>query len=373
MYKWKIRLENHTHRDELITCFYFEKDEELTKELRTSLTLNWSATFRCWYMKTSLFKLPQLLTICRGRIWVDYSQVTKVRSVVESKTSSIKKEISPAIKEEIDRLRDWMRTKRYSINTINTYCDALVVFFRYIEFSGKEVPTSTIMISFQKEYILGRGLSYAYQNQAINAVRLYYKKMRGIELEIGVLERPKRSLRLPHVLDKTEVRNLLGSLKNKKHKTMLSLIYACGLRSGELLNIKPEDISIDGTVLLVRQGKGSKDCMVPISPKVKEMIDDYLAEYKPVNYLFEGVLSGNKYDERSLQMVLKKAVAQAGIKKDVTLHWLRHSYATHLLEGGTDLRYIQTLLGHSSSKTTEIYTHVSKLMLQRIVSPIETL
>jgi site-specific recombinase XerD len=373
MYNWKIRLENTAHRGEWITCFYFDKDEALTKELRKSLTLKWSATHCCWYMKASVFKLSELLTICRGRIWVDYSQITKEGRVVESKSSIIKKEIAPAIIEATDRLRDWMLTKRYSTNTINTYCDALVVFFRYIEFSGKEVPTPTIMISFQKEYILGRGLSYAYQNQAINAVRLYYKKMRGIELETGVLERPKRSLRLPHVLDKTEVSSILTSLKNTKHRAMLALIYGCGLRCGELLQLRLTDISKDGQQLFVVQGKGFKDRMLPLSGKLYELLTIYISEYRPQTYLFEGTAKGNAYDSRSLQKVLKLALKASGINKPVTLHWLRHSYATHLLESGTDLRYIQTLLGHSSSKTTEIYTHVSKTMLQRIISPFDTL
>ena len=154
---------------------------------------------------------------------------------------------------------------------------------------------------------------------------------------------------------------------------MLSLIYSCGLRCGELLRLKPENIASKRGLIIIKQAMGRKNRIVPLSPKVLVLLREYYNSYKPVNWLFEGQVIGNMYDERSLQLVLKQSVSKANIKKPVTLHWLRHSYATHLLEAGTDLRYIQELLGHSSSKTTEIYTHVSNKELQRIVSPFDTL
>ena len=154
---------------------------------------------------------------------------------------------------------------------------------------------------------------------------------------------------------------------------MLSLIYACGLRRSELLNLTLKDILSDRNLLFIRQSKGKKDRLVPISLKMIDMLRDYYKAYKPKTWLFEGQISNTKYSEKSLENVLKQSLVKAKISKNVSLHWLRHSYATHLLESGTDLRYIQELLGHSSSRTTEIYTHVSSRNLQQIRSPFDDL
>jgi integrase/recombinase XerD len=174
-------------------------------------------------------------------------------------------------------------------------------------------------------------------------------------------------------LSKSEVKKILGILKNIKHRAMLSTIYGCGLRRGELLNLKPADIDSDRGLLVIRNGKGNRDRIVPISTKNIELLRVYFRLYRPKVWLFEGVTQGIQYDERSLQQVLKKAIMLAGIKKPVTLHWLRHSYATHLHESGVDIRYIQEILGHRSTRTTEIYTHVSTRSIQLIRSPLDDL
>jgi integrase/recombinase XerD len=154
---------------------------------------------------------------------------------------------------------------------------------------------------------------------------------------------------------------------------MLSLIYSCGLRCGELLALKPEHIDSKRGIVLIKQGKGKKDRIAPLSVKIVAILRNYYTLYKPKIYLFEGQEIGKPYDNRTLQQVLKQALVKAKISKPVTLHWLRHSYATHLLENGTDLRYIQEILGHKSSKTTEIYTHVSTKSVQKIISPFDSL
>ncbi len=156
-----------------------------------------------------------------------------------------------------------------------------------------------------------------------------------------------------------EVASILTACTNKKHKAILSLIYACGLRRGELLHLKPTDIDAKRGVLVINQAKGRRDRMVPVPAKMIENLRDYYRLYKPKLYLFEGWKAGEPYSAASLQQVLKINAGKAGIKKVVSLHMLRHSYATHLLENGTDLRYIQELLGHESSKTTEDYTHIT--------------
>jgi integrase/recombinase XerD len=154
---------------------------------------------------------------------------------------------------------------------------------------------------------------------------------------------------------------------------MLCLIYSCGLRRSELLNLKPNEIDSKRNIVLIKQAKGKKDRIVPLSAKILELLRKYYVIYRPKHFLFEGSLPGAPYSEKSLQSVLKQALQKAKIEKPVTLHWPRHSYATHLLENGTDLRYIQELLGHSSSRTTEIYTHVSTKNLQQIRSPFDDL
>ena len=187
------------------------------------------------------------------------------------------------------------------------------------------------------------------------------------------MQRPRREHKLPNVLSKEEVKAIIEALTNTKHRTMLSLIYACGLRRSELLNLKIGDVDSKRYMLIIRNSKGYKDRQVPISDKTIEMLREYYKMYKPKIGLFEGQKIAEKYSERSLEQILKKVLLKARIAKPVTLHWLRHSYATHLLESGTDLRYIQELLGHKSSKTTEIYTHVSQKSLQNIKSPFDDL
>ena len=207
----------------------------------------------------------------------------------------------------------------------------------------------------------------------INALKLFYRNRFNRVMDLENIQRPKREKRLPNVLSKAEIKAIIEAPVNLKHRAMLSLMYACGLRRSELLNLSLKDVLSDRNLLFIRQSKGKKDRLVPISDKVIDMLREYYKAYKPKTWLFEGQFSNTKYSEMSLAKVLKQSVAKAKIHKNVSLHWLRHSYATHLLESGTDLRYIQELLGHSSSRTTEIYTHVSTRNLQQIRSPFDDL
>lgn len=269
--------------------------------------------------------------------------------------------------------KNYMNYRRYSQNTIKTYSDALDVFFRFFQNKTIEDLTKEDLFHFNSEYILKKNLSASYQNQVINAIKLFYRNRFNRSMEVDYIQRPRREKRLPNVLSKDEVKSILESPTNLKHRAMLSLIYACGLRRSELLNLTLKDILSDRNLLFIRQSKGKKDRVVPISSKLIDLLRDYYKAYKPKIWLFEGQLPGEKYSERSIQLVLNQAVTKAKINKPVSLHWLRHSYATHLLESGTDLRYIQELLGHSSSRTTEIYTHVSTKSLQQIRSPFDDL
>jgi integrase/recombinase XerD len=269
--------------------------------------------------------------------------------------------------------KNYMNYRRYSQNTIKTYSDALDVFFRFFQNKTIESLTKEDLIQFNTEYILKKNLSSSYQNQVINAIKLFYRNRFNRSMEVDYIQRPRREKRLPNVLSKNEVKTILESPTNIKHRAMLSLIYACGLRRSELLNLTLKDILSDRNLLFIQQSKGKKDRVVPIGNKLIEMLRDYYKAFKPKTWLFEGQFPSTKYSEKSLENVLKQSLTKTKISKKVSLHWLRHSYATHLLENGTDLRYIQELLGHSSSRTTEIYTHVSTLNLQQIRSPFDDL
>ena len=269
--------------------------------------------------------------------------------------------------------KNYLNYRRYSQNTVKTYSDALEVFFRFFNDKPPENINIDDLIQFNTEYILMKKLSASYQNQLINAIKLFYRNRFNRTMEVDIIQRPRRENRLPNVLSKDEVKSILEAPNNLKHRAMLSLIYACGLRRSELLNLTLKDILSDRGLLFIRQSKGQKDRVVPISIKLIEMLRDYYKAFKPKMWLFEGQLPGEKYSDRSIQLVLNQAVTKAKINKPVSLHWLRHSYATHLLESGTDLRYIQELLGHASSRTTEIYTHVSTKNLQQIRSPFDDL
>ena len=224
------------------------------------------------------------------------------------------------------------------------------------------------------DYLAGRvavGISEAYQNLLINAIKSYYEQVEGLPHQYYEVPRPKRPLQNPKLLAKEEVKVLLQGTYNLKHRAMLMLAYGLGLRLGEALALTPADIDAKRMALCVRGSKGKKDRNLPLPEMVLLLLREQFRQYRPTTFLFEVVQSGEPYSARSLQQVVKQAAERAGIRRPISLHMLRHSYATHLLEGGTDIRMIQDLLGHASIKTTEIYTHVAQRT--RIASPLDDL
>lgn len=266
-----------------------------------------------------------------------------------------------------------LKSARYSENTIKSYTEALRVFLKFNNDKLISEITERDVVNFNNDYIIKNKLSISWQNQAINAIKHYLRMQDDRKLSPDLISRPRREKTLPNILSKEEVKSILEALYNNKHRMMLTLIYACGLRRSELLKLKMGDIDKDRGVMIIRQAKGKKDRIVPISEKLLDMLREYYKQYRPVNWLFEGQMKGEPYDERSLASAFKKALKASGVGKPASLHWLRHSYATHLMESGTDLRFIQELLGHKSSKTTEIYTHVSTRSIQHIKSPFDDL
>ena len=339
-----------SHNGEKRIAVYFEINQLLINRIKKLDGSRWSQTKKVWHLPNT----------------EEYRNQFQI--IIPKKKSPNDEGI-----QALTQFKQWLRSKRYSENTILTYCDGLKTFLVYYNHKSIESITNEDVILFNNNHILKNNFSASYQNQIINAIKLYFKTIRETNIDIEKIHRPKRAKSLPNVLSKEEVKAILESPTNVKHKVMLSLIYSCGLRCGELLALKPVNIDSKRNIILLKNSKGKKDRIAPLSPKILALLREYYKMYKPISYLFEGSIKGNPYDDRSLQQVLKTAVQKAGITKPVTLHWLRHSYATHLLESGTDLRYIQELLGHNSSKTTEIYTHVSTKNIQQIKSPFDDL
>ncbi|MBS1509066.1 MAG: tyrosine-type recombinase/integrase [Bacteroidetes bacterium] len=215
-------------------------------------------------------------------------------------------------------------------------------------------------------------VSHATQNQAINAIKFYLERVKKEERKVYYVERPRPVRTLPTVLSEEEVAAMLRCTTNLKHRSILCLLYSAGLRRGELLALTPADIDHARNVIYVRCGKGMKDRVTLLSQVAYALLLTYVAHYRPKKFLFEGG-EGVPYSERSINSIVKRAARLAGIKKNVSPHTLRHSFATHLLESGTDLRYIQELLGHESSKTTERYAHVTTKGFGKLVSPLDNL
>jgi site-specific recombinase XerD len=316
-----------------------------------------------------------LYNILRRKNWyVNYSAITSQKN----KTQKIKGEI-PNIKlptllevkqKELEKFKKWMLQKRLSINTVNTYFEVTSFFLRYAQLKQKPI-TVRLVEQFNYDFIVKPNKSISYQNQCINGIKKYLDYIE-VSLSNFTIERPKKPKKLPEVLSDIEVKNVLDSITNLKHKTLLSLIYSAGLRIGEALQLRVTDIDSKRMLIHIKSGKGKKDRYTLLSPKFLELLRLYYKTYKPKDYLFEGQ-SGNLYSTSSAQNILKKAANKANITKPVTLHTLRHSFATHLLENGTDIRYIQSLLGHNSTKTTMIYTHVSQTSIRNIKNPFDNL
>ena len=352
-------------------------NDQLFWKMKSIENAVWNKADFSWILPKNENTLPLLFKPFRGIAWIDMSELKgEVKKVLltESKTKKIElPPISETNKLEIIDFVRHLKSKRYSESTIKTYSEALSTFLRFFHSKPILDIDNEDLISFNNEYILEQKLSSSFQNQIVIAIKLYFSSRKGMKLDPELVHRPRREKTLPNVLSKEEVKLILNTHNNLKHKTMLSLIYSCGLRCGELLALEPHHIDSKRNIVLIKNSKGKKDRIVPLSGKILEMLRDYYKLHKPSKYLFEGQNKGQQYDSRSLQLILKQALQKTGIKKPVTLHWLRHSFATHLLESGTDLRYIQELLGHSSSKTTEIYTHVSTKNIQQIKSPFDDL
>ena len=270
-----------------------------------------------------------------------------------------------------ETVRREMRLKNYSHKTIKAYVSCLRMYAKYLQPKHPREADDTDIRSFLMHLMDDKNHAASTINQMINALRYLYVVLYRRPMVLGTIPRPKTDRKLPNVFSKDEVRRLFGAVSNVKHRTLLMLAYAGGLRVGEVVRLRNEDIDMDRNMIHIRRGKGRKDRYTLLGDAARTAVRDYWREYVPREWLFEGEAGGRPLSERTAQEIFEHAVRRAGIEKHVTFHSLRHSFATHLLESGVDLRYIQELLGHHSSKTTEIYTHVSQRKMAEIKSPLE--
>ena len=347
----RISLSEGILKNNSVVFIDFDYDANIVSLMRKYAKATYIPKDRRWYVLKDMFESDEFNKIFDKKYIID------------------KIKLKPNIKVPSEYL-NILVIKRYSKNTIKTYVNYFKDFIEY--FPEKELDEITVheINNYILYLIQQKGISSSQQNQRINAIKFYYEKVLNRQKQYFEIERPRAEKKLPNVLSKEEINRLIKTIDNIKHKCIITIIYSAGLRRSEVLNIKPEDIDSSRMLIKITGGKGNKDRYSLLSVKLLEDLRIYHKEYKPKKWLFEGQ-AGGKYSAESVAQILKKALLKSGIRKKVTPHTLRHSFATHLLEQGIDLRYIQELLGHSNSKTTEIYTHVSNKHLGQIKSPLD--
>ena len=362
-----VSVEKLFHRDMDCLAIRFPYNKTLLPFVRAIPGAAFSRTNKCWYVENRKGLIQEILASFKGNASVDVSSLKTQEEKKEALQSSGLNEIQL---QALRMMEQKLRLRGYSFNTTKTYLQG---FKDFLAFYPDIHPTDLTEIEI-RNYLLyiveQKQLSRSTQNQCINSIKFFYEKVLGQERKVYHLERPLKEHRLPEVLSQEEVIRILGAITNLKHLLMLMLIYSAGLRRSELLNLRIGDVDINRLIIFIRGGKGRRDRQSILAQSIVPMLPEYFKKYTPKFWMFEGP-NEEQYSESSLRQILQKAVKKANIKKQVRLHMLRHSFATHLLESGTSTRYIQVLLGHESSKTTELYTHVSRFALDKIQSPLD--
>ena len=329
----------------------------LKKELREKFpTAKWSASIKCWY-------LPDINSI---RIEVGMAPKTDSGKAVILR-------IHPVNQAALERMREMLLLKAYSHNTIKSYC----VEFAQLLYILKDIPVDALTPERLKSYLLycvtELHLSENVIHSRMNAIKFYFEQvLRHDKIFFDNIPRPKKQSSLPKALSKKDITKLFAQVENPKHLLILKLCYGMGLRVSEIVNLKIVDIDSGRMLVHIEAAKGKKDRYVTLPSSILDDLRNYYRTYRPKSYLFEGQYGG-QYAIRSVQAVFKNAMQKAKINKTIGIHGLRHSYATHLMECGTDMVFIQKLLGHKDIRTTEIYAKVSNRQLGNIKSPLDDL
>ncbi len=350
----------------------FNYDAQINKILRDLKFVKFSSTLKSWYLQKNKNHLNQTVKSLDGIAEVD---TTKLNFLSKTEVVEISKKynfnISEHNKNQLTIFIKMLTLKAYSLSTITTYKSEFAVFLQTLNsVKADELKTDRV-----KNYLFychdKLKLSENTIHSRMNALKFYYEKVLKRERFFFDIPRPKRPLKLPKVISEEKIFKGLSEIKNLKHQVLLMIAYSAGLRVSEVINIKVADINSDRMQIFIERAKGKKDRLVPLSKVALELLREYYKKYQPKKWLFEGQIKGTPYSSRSAQLVFNYYFEKVGIPKYITFHSLRHSYATHLLEGGTDIKYIQELLGHNDIKTTIRYTHVSKKSMQKIESPLD--
>ncbi|WP_456441142.1 tyrosine-type recombinase/integrase [Psychroserpens sp.] len=359
-----LKLKYHNKAEQVLICFDYNKG--ILDLVRTIPNRKWSQSMRCWYIKRSDNAIKVIQKTLR-----DYSiDETKI---VNAPVLNLTHNTSLLTKEQrtvLNEFYSYLKGKRYSKSTIGTYTFLVADFMAYYhKLTMAELTNRSIELYIEDIYIK-RKYSISKQRQFISALKIFKNFNPSLPFEAIELIRPKRDRYLPTVLSKDEVIELIRVTKNLKHRAVIAIIYSCGFRISELINLELRDIDVNRRQILIKNSKGRKDRYVILAESFLPLLHNYISTYVPRRYFVEGQ-NDKKYSPESVRQFLRKSCKLAKIYKRVTPHTLRHSYATHLLEDGIDLRYIQELLGHSKPETTMIYTHVAKKDLLRIKSPLD--
>ena len=352
----KIHPSANTHRNKKNVVIQFDYSTEIVNLLKLSFPARWSQTKNCWWIARKDF---------------DYRKFKEVFSTIAEIILPPQKHKSTEQLLPANYLEKLIRV-RYSESTIKTYSK----YFRDFQSAFTDQNLDELTSTDINNYILGliekQKMSVSQQNQRINAIKFYYEKVLGREKLYFAVDRPKKEKSLPNVLSKNEIAAMINSTNNIKHKSLIALIYSCGLRRCEAINMELKDIDSSRMLIKIIASKGKKDRYVQLAKSTLLLLREYYKKHTPCKWVFEGP-NNKPYSAKSISNVIKSAAQKAGVKKRVYPHILRHSFATHHLEQGTDLRYIQEWLGHGSSKTTEIYTHVSNKDFIKFKNPIDGL
>ncbi len=372
-----VRLQPLEQEGKALIQLSFQFNRDIYECLWRSRTATWAPALRCFTLPPDSASIHALLSELEGVAQVWLAQTMKVSDI-----GLLARLWEQTYKKGADYMAcplpylEKLLLLNYSMSTIRTYHSLLLRFLNAHKASGQQAIqhfTEAEINGYYRNMVQSRQYSCSFVNQSINAIKFYYQRVLGRhEVQLNQVERPEKPERLPVVLSKQEVARILSVTENLKHRCMLQLLYAGGLRISEVINLRITDVQSGRNLLLIRGGKGKKDRTTLLSQKLLESLRAYYKVYRPKVWLFEGQ-TGGQYTVESIRSVFRASKEKAGVLVKATPHTLRHSFATHLLEQGTDLRYIQALLGHRNSKTTEIYTHVTSHSLEKIVSPLDNL
>lgn len=361
-----IQLKPLLHRDELCIAFVGRITGKSYFIIKNFQGRMYSATHSCYYVVYTADLFRKIIELLKDVTELDISEWSAETLLPRDHAVFRHWVIIPSI------YRETLLKLRYSPATIENYLAQFKLFLEFIYPRQAETISEDDVHRYLIYLADHRKVSIATQNQAINSIKFYLERVCKGERKVYYVDRPRKDFKLPSVLSEAEVQRLFVQVKNIKHRCIVFLLYSGGLRISELLSLRWEDLDADRGVIYIRNAKGKKDRITLLSRVALTYLLQYRELYRPETQVFEGQ-AGQCYSARSVNNIITRAASLAGITKRVSAHTLRHSFATHMLEGGTDLRYIQTLLGHESSKTTERYTHITKKGFENLVSPLDTM